>query len=298
MNYNKLKYFYEISKIKNLSHAAEKLYVSQSSLSKTIADLEGDFGKKLFYRTHRKLTLTPAGEELINQIKDFFDSENNIYQKVRSVSDDLEEKIAEIKIGYIATETGLYIPPFIKIFKKNHPKIDVTAKRLSKLILETSLKNNTIDLAYSIFKNEKLNSKINYNILFKSHLGVIVNKNHRLANQNQLSFNDLKSEQFIMLGHDNTFSEYNHIIDWCNSNGFYINIIEAFDHVETVLLHLQNTDYMSILSDQAPYRNFKNLICIPIENSLELNDGFMWKKTLYNEYITLFIEEYKTSTPF
>ena len=96
-----------------------------------------------------------------------------------------------------------------------------------------------------------------------------------------------------MLGHDNTFSEYDRIIDWCNSHGFHINIIEAFDHVETVLMYLQNTDYLSILSDCAPYDNFKNLIYIPIENSLELNDGFMWKKTLYNEYTSLFIEEYK-----
>ena len=41
MNYNKLKYFYEIAKTQNISRAAELLYVSQSSLSKTIADLEG-----------------------------------------------------------------------------------------------------------------------------------------------------------------------------------------------------------------------------------------------------------------
>lgn len=293
MNYNKLKYFYEIAQLENLSHAAEKLFVSQSSLSKAIADLEDDFGRKLFCRAHRRLTLTPAGKELLKQIKSFFESEKMIYQKVRSVPERFEEKIAEIKIGYMATEAGLNIPPFIRTFKEDYPQIDVSSKRLVKALIESSLQNNKIDLAYFAFETERKNPQVNVEILVKSQLGAVLNIRHPLANEKKLSLDDLKSEQFIMLGERSTPSEYNRIIDWCGSQGFYVNIIDAFERVETVLIHLQNTRCVSLLSERAPYKNFKDLVFVPIENSLALNDGFMWNKAADNEYIHLFIKEFK-----
>lgn len=64
MNYNKLRYFYEVSCTLNLTRAAQNLYISQPALSKHIADLERDFGVPLFIRTNRNLLLTQAGEVL------------------------------------------------------------------------------------------------------------------------------------------------------------------------------------------------------------------------------------------
>lgn len=48
MNYNKLKYFYEICKTMNLTKTAEELFISQSSLSKSVKDLE-DFFVQLYF---------------------------------------------------------------------------------------------------------------------------------------------------------------------------------------------------------------------------------------------------------
>ena len=124
MNYNKLKYFYEIAKIQNLSRASELLYVSQSSLSKTIADLEKDFGTQLFIRTNRNLVLTEAGKELQRQLESFFSNEQTLYAKVRQAAVPTGANLsAKLHIGFMAFDHGLFVPDTIKAFHQKYPAI-------------------------------------------------------------------------------------------------------------------------------------------------------------------------------
>lgn len=62
MDIKYLNYFIEIAKKKNITKAAEALYISQSSLSQYLARLEQDIGAELFVRTKGELVLTTAGK--------------------------------------------------------------------------------------------------------------------------------------------------------------------------------------------------------------------------------------------
>lgn len=53
-----LKYFLAVAREENITAAAEKLHVTQPTLSKQLMDLEEELGKKLFIRGKRKITLT------------------------------------------------------------------------------------------------------------------------------------------------------------------------------------------------------------------------------------------------
>lgn len=61
MQLRALRYFVEIARCKSFTAAASKLFVSQPTLSRTIADLEEEFGELLFDRTTRHLSLTAKG---------------------------------------------------------------------------------------------------------------------------------------------------------------------------------------------------------------------------------------------
>lgn len=54
-----------LDKTKNITHAAEKLYISQSSLSKRIATIEKELGVQLLVRTRTGILFTPSGEEVL-----------------------------------------------------------------------------------------------------------------------------------------------------------------------------------------------------------------------------------------
>ena len=69
MEIRQLKYFAAVADTLNFSRAAETLFISQSALSKQIADLERDLGMVLLQRDKRSVRLTPAGKVFLNEAK-------------------------------------------------------------------------------------------------------------------------------------------------------------------------------------------------------------------------------------
>lgn len=74
----KLKSFITVAEELNFTKAAEKLYVSQQSLSHQIRELEKDVGEKLFVRTSRHVALTQAGNEFYAFVKKAFSDYNSL----------------------------------------------------------------------------------------------------------------------------------------------------------------------------------------------------------------------------
>lgn len=120
INFELYKIFYFAAKNLNYSKAAEELFVSQSSISQSIKNLETALNIKLFYRSGRNIKLTQEGEALFNHVEQAYHllemGEKNI-QAYQS----LEE--GQIKIGASDTITKFILIPFIKSFHKMYPKI-------------------------------------------------------------------------------------------------------------------------------------------------------------------------------
>ena len=82
MNIQQLRYFTAVAQLQNISRAADFLHVSQSALSKQIANLESELGVTLFDRKGKKILLNHAG-------KRFSESCNTIIQELKTAEDDL-----------------------------------------------------------------------------------------------------------------------------------------------------------------------------------------------------------------
>ncbi|MDO4733817.1 MAG: LysR family transcriptional regulator [Lachnospiraceae bacterium] len=82
MNIQQLRYFTAVAQLQNMSRAADFLHVSQSALSKQIANLETELGVALFERIGKKILLNQAGQR-------FFESGNTILQELKAAEDDL-----------------------------------------------------------------------------------------------------------------------------------------------------------------------------------------------------------------
>ncbi|MGN1156657.1 MAG: LysR family transcriptional regulator [Agathobacter sp.] len=293
MNYNKLKYFYEIAKIQNLSRASELLYVSQSSLSKTIADLEKDFGTQLFVRTNRNLVLTEAGKELQRQLENFFSNEQTMYAKVRQAAIPAGAELsAKLNVGFMAFDHGLLVPDIIKKFNQTYPSIQIEAKRYNKKEMFKKLDNQTLDMIWAIFSMDELNDEVDYRILDEHHFSIIARDDHPMANRSSISITELQNDSFLAHGHRKNSNEYAYYFDWCNRCGIQPNIVAEYDYVESVMLMVQAGAGIAILSDAAPIHAFKNLVSIPLDNAPILYSGIFWRKDNGNKAIPLFAQFY------
>ena len=68
-----LRYFLEIAREGNMTHAAQRLHISQPTLSRQIKDLEEELGKKLFIRSNYSVSLTEEGMLLRQRAEDILD---------------------------------------------------------------------------------------------------------------------------------------------------------------------------------------------------------------------------------
>lgn len=115
MDWNKLKSFYIISQIGNISRAAEKMNLNQSSLSRQILALEKQLQSKLFIRDLKGLKLTTEGKILFDAVQKV-DRELNIAKKLILGHD--RSLRGEFKVlstaGFAASYLASYVPEFLK----------------------------------------------------------------------------------------------------------------------------------------------------------------------------------------
>ena len=77
---HEMKYICTLWQERNFTRAAQRLYISQPALSATVRRVEKEFGIKIFNRTTKPLTLTPAGEEYIRSAEQILSIINNMTQ--------------------------------------------------------------------------------------------------------------------------------------------------------------------------------------------------------------------------
>lgn len=293
MNYNKLKQFYEISKILNFSRASELLYVSQSTLSKAVADLEEELGVSLFIRTKKSLILTDAGVELQRQLADFFSNEQHMISKVRLAAAAKTEPLAEsLHLGIMAFHYGLLVPEMCKAFHQHYPAVQLSTRRYNKKELFKKLDNQTLDLIWAVFSMDELTDTLDYKILNEHHFSIIVRSDHPLANRESVAITELQHESFIAHGHRKNSNEFAYYFDWCKRCGVQPNITAEYDYIESVLLMVQAGSGIAILSDATPIHAFRDLISIPLENSPILYSGIFWRKDTESKAIPLLTQFY------
>ena len=125
MNTNQLKYIVTIAEELNITKASKKLFVSQSSLSQCIKNLEKELKITLFETNVTPLKLTYAGEVYVNWAKKVLNSQDEMLEKIKEISTQNDVRI----IVGVATHRSIYLlPQVIKEFRKKYQHAFVVIK--------------------------------------------------------------------------------------------------------------------------------------------------------------------------
>jgi DNA-binding transcriptional LysR family regulator len=120
MDNQNLSAFIIVAENKSFSEAAYVLDVTQSTISKRIALLESQVGKKLFDRIARRVALTEAGQELLPRARRILKEYANALQAIN----DLSGNVSGILRLAISHHLGLHrLPDLLKIFSKTYPDV-------------------------------------------------------------------------------------------------------------------------------------------------------------------------------
>ena len=86
MTLNQLGYFYQAAVLQHFNQAAEKINISEPSLSRSITALENELGVTLFEKRGRNVTLTKAGEIFLEHVTQILDDVTRASNKMQQIA--------------------------------------------------------------------------------------------------------------------------------------------------------------------------------------------------------------------
>lgn len=168
INFLNLKYFLVLSEEMNFRKAAQKLYITQQSLSGHIQKMEEYFGVPLFNRG-TPLRLTPAGIHLKSRAAELLSMENDLKKELLDISDFIG---GTLSIGSTHVRTQVLLPSVLKIFNEKFPGVSIRLFEGNTDEVEQALHNGDIDVSIGFLPKDT--SQITSIPLYEERFMVII----------------------------------------------------------------------------------------------------------------------------
>lgn len=148
--FNKLKYVYAVYKERSFTRAAQKLFISQPSLSAAIKNVETEIGAPLFDRSGAEISLTEVGRAYIETAEKMIKLEEDFSNKL---SDIYNLETGRLSVGGTNYLSSYVLPRIINRFTSLYPKIEVSLVEANSVNLSHMIEREEIDVIVDSFDN-------------------------------------------------------------------------------------------------------------------------------------------------
>lgn len=182
-----MKYFAKVAETLNFSDAAKVLYITQSTLSQQIKQLEQELNAPLFQRNSHSVCLTEVGEELLPYALRTLHDATLCIDRVH----DLQQLLTgTLNIGVTYTFSPILTETLL-VFMKRYPhvRLNIYYKPMEELM--DMLTNRKVDFVLA-FKSSVSHEEIESHVLFDNHLSAIVSTSHPLAKRDKITLDELE----------------------------------------------------------------------------------------------------------
>ncbi|PLP57205.1 LysR family transcriptional regulator [Mesorhizobium loti] len=194
MQLRHLKTFVAVASDLNLTRAAERIHLAQSSVSEQIQALEADLDAALFDRTGRKLKLTEAGQQLLDHAPDLLVRADEVRTAVAAAAN---TTAGALTIGGLETLCASYLPPLLAHFGAEHPAMRLQLKSAGSGDLRGGVKSGALDVSFA-FGEPPETPELKHEVVAEEELVVALPAGHRLAGRATANADDLHNEPFLV----------------------------------------------------------------------------------------------------
>ncbi|MCT4684281.1 MAG: LysR substrate-binding domain-containing protein [Roseicyclus sp.] len=146
MNFRQLTYFIAVAEELHFGRAAERLDMAQPPLSRQIKQLEEELGAILFNRGRSAITLTQAGERLLERGTSILAQMEDTRLEVRRLGQGAEGRL---RIGFVGSATFGILPNIIRSFRANYPEVNLSLIPMNNAQLHRALVSRELDVAFA-----------------------------------------------------------------------------------------------------------------------------------------------------
>lgn len=276
MTLQQIKYVIGIADAGSLNKAAEKLYVAQPSLTSTIHALEDELGITIFNRSSKGITLTNDGREFVTKAR-------QLYQNYEALAEQyVEPEKRKKKFGVSSQHYSFAVKSFVemvKSFNTNEYEFAIRETKTREVIDDVASLKSEIGILYLSDYNRNYMQKIfkareiEFVHLIDCEAFVYIWKNHPLAKQKSISFDELKDYPCLSFeqGDDSSYFYSEEIL----SENEYHRTIKANDRASMLNLMVGLNGYTlcsGIISEEL---NGSDYIAVPFRETTENQNRVM-----------------------
>lgn len=281
MELRQLKYFEKAYEYQNFSEASRLLFISQSTLSQQIKQLEEELDILLFDRIGKRVVPTEAGKAFLPYARKAIQDAESGKQIIKDLKG-LET--GELHIGATYSLSTL-LTDALMVFTQAHPKIKINITFATSDELLAQLAEGRMDCVLS-FLPEKLDGNFDTLPLFSSGLYFIAHRSHPLASISSITLNKLSQTPLILPARG--FATRQKIEEICTNKKLHLHIGMEVNDVQTIIRLLEGGKWATILTEAAVHEE-PDLVKIPILSVERLaTQGFLfWAQGVYRKKSTL-----------
>ena len=208
MTLTELKYIVAVAREKHFGRAAEACFVSQPTLSVGIKNLEEELQVKLFERSANEVTVTPLGQEIIQQAQSVLEQAAQIKEIAKRGKDPLA---GALRLGVIYTIGPYLLPSLVRQMIAQAPQMPLMLQENFTVKLLEMLRTGETDCA--VLAEPFPDTGLAIAPLYDEPFMAAVPMSHPLAQQTSVTAEQLKNETMLLLGTGHCFRD--HVLEVC-----------------------------------------------------------------------------------
>ena len=187
MNLPQLYYFRKLAEVQHYTEAAKALYITQPSLSDSIASLEKELGVSLFQKKGRNIQLTKYGKEFYQYVSESLGILEHGISLIKEKSGHIS---GSIDIGCIPTLLGDFLPEALELYHEKNPLTTINIYHGMSIEVAQGVSSGKYDIGFCSMVDDM--PDLVFVPITYQELIAIVQDNHPLAGRGAMYLSDLK----------------------------------------------------------------------------------------------------------
>lgn len=291
MQLEELKTFVTLAEVKNFTKTADKLLMSQPTVSLHIKNLEKEFNTELFQRSPKFLKITPSGQLLLNRAKEIIE----IYDRAKQEILEYHHKIAgKLTIGASYTIGEYILPSLLFELQRKYPALEIEIMIGNREEILQSVRQFRIDIGF--IEGEAKENDLHIIPFMEEEFFVVSSSDHPLVHKEKINFSDLINETWLSreVGSGNR----DFLMEVLAKNGLKIKSLLTMNSIQAIKESVINGLGLSLLAQNSIKREIAHryLAVLPIaQQSFKRSFSYVYSPIMKNnknvEAFILVLEE-------
>jgi len=270
MELRHLRYFAALAEQLSFTVAAQKVHVTQSTLSHQIRQLEEELGCRLFEREGRRVTTTDAGELFLERVRNAL---REVDEGVSTVRYAAEEMTGVVRIGATHTFNLHIIPRCVSLFLDRHPSVRVDVLEMTGDGIAQALLRGDLDIGVTYKPNDAL--PLRFEPLYTEEMMLAVGLRHPFAKRRFVRVSELHLQRMVLL--PRSFSTRVLLDESFRMANAAPVVVAEMNAIAPMIELVRETDIATIVSTHALRREDVKLI--PLESPTPVRSpGLLWRR--------------------